>query len=311
MSNSLRNAAAVIAALKDIFDDLPPALQVAARHLIDHPREAGVQSMRSLAAKASVHPNTFVRLARQIGFDGYEDLRERFRDFVVTDDIGGFRQRTKWLQELADKGGASAILAGMTEAVADNIERGFRNQRIDVLETACDRILAARRAYVLGMGSAYSLAHQFWYVARMAFDHMVPIPRHGSQPVDDLATICAEDVLVALTFQPYRAETLTAVHLAKRRGATVIGITDSATSPLCRESDIALICPTATPQFFQSHAAVTALLETLVALLVSRAGEEAQARIEAFHRERSDAGIYVEDARHTAIGAVRGGADQP
>ena len=35
--------------------------------------------MRSLAAKASVHPNAFVRLARLIGFEGYDDLRERFR----------------------------------------------------------------------------------------------------------------------------------------------------------------------------------------------------------------------------------------
>ena len=296
------SAKAVIAALTRAFPDMPPALQAAARHIIDHPREVGVQSMRALAAKTSVHPNAFIRLARQIGFDGYDDLRERFRDFLVADDLGGFRDRARWLQEMAAEGGSAAILGGMAEAIADNLERGFRIQDVAALERACDAILGAETVYVLGLGSAHNLARQFWYVARMALGHIVPIPRHGSLPIDDLAAIGGDDLLMALTFQPYRAETMAAVRLAKRCGARVIGITDSVTSPLAREADQALICPTHTPQFFQSQAAVTGLLEALIALLVARAGEDAQARIEAFHNERLAAGVYEEDPRLGALG---------
>jgi DNA-binding MurR/RpiR family transcriptional regulator len=303
MTQPPKTAKAVIAALTEAFAPLPPALQAAARHIIDHPREVGVQSMRALAAKTSVHPNAFIRLARQIGFDGYDEMRERFRDFVVAGDgIGGFRDRARWLQEMAAKGGSAAILGGMAAAIADNVERGFRNQDVRALEQACDAILAARSVYVLGLGSAYNLAHQFWYVARMAFGHMVPIPRHGSQAIDDLALVGEGDLLIALTFQPYRAETMSAVRMAKRRGARVIGITDSVTSPLAREADQALTCPTHTPHFFQSQAAVTGFLEALIALLVARAGEDAQARIEAFHGERLGAGIYEEDPRLGALG---------
>ena len=303
MSQPPKTAKAVIAALTEAFPDLPPALQAAARHIIEHPREVGVQSMRTLAGRTAVHPNAFVRLARQIGFEGYDDLRERFRDFVaVGDDLGGFRDRARWLQEMAAKGGSAAILGEMAEAIADNLERGFRRQDVKALEAACDAILGAGRVHVLGLGSAYTLAHQFWYVARMALPHIALIPRHGSQAIDDLALIDRDDLLVALTFQPYRAETMGAVRMARRRGARVIGITDSVTSPLAREAEQALICPTHTPQFFQSHAAVTGLLEALIALLVARAGEEAQARIEAFHGERLAAGIYEEDPRLGALG---------
>ncbi len=302
MSSPPDTAKATIAALTEAFSGLSPALQAAARHIIDHPREAGVLSMRALAIKTSVHPNAFVRLARQIGFDGYDEMRERFRDFVVTDGLGGFRDRARWLQVMAAKGGSAAILGGMAAAIADNVERGFQKQDVAVLEKTCDAILEAKTVYVLGLGSAYNLAHQFWYVTRMAFGHMVPIPRHGSHPIDDLATVGGDDLMIALTFQPYRAETMAAVRMAKRRGARVIGITDSVTSPLAREADQALICPTHTPQFFQSQAAVTALLEALIALLVARAGEDAQARIEAFHAERLAAGIYEEDTRLGALG---------
>jgi DNA-binding MurR/RpiR family transcriptional regulator len=109
----------VIAALTAVFPDLPPALQAAARYIIDNPREVGVKSMRTLATRASVHPNAFVRLARQIGFDGYDEMRERFSDFLISDDLGGFRDRARWLQDLAAKGGSSAIVGKMAAALAD------------------------------------------------------------------------------------------------------------------------------------------------------------------------------------------------
>ena len=142
MSQPPKTAKAVIAALTEAFPDLPPALQAAARQIIEHPREAGLQSMRTLAGRIAVHPNAFVRLARQIGFEGYDEMRERFRDFVaVGDDLGGFRDRARWLQEMAAKGGSAAVLGEMAAAVADNLERGFRRQDVKALEKACDAIL--------------------------------------------------------------------------------------------------------------------------------------------------------------------------
>jgi DNA-binding MurR/RpiR family transcriptional regulator len=297
MSEAPKTAEEVIAVLTAAFPGLPPALQAAARYIIDNPREAGVKSLRSLAKKTSVHPNAFVRLARQIGFEGYEEMREPFRRFLVSGDLGGFGDRARWLKALATEGGSAAVVGEMASAIAENLERGFRRQDVERLEALAARIMAARRVYVLGMGSAYSLAHQFWYVARMAFDHITPVPRHGSLPIDDMALVGEGDLVIALTFQPYRSETMAAVRLAKRRGASVVGITDSLTSPLAREAEEAVICPTSTPQFFQSHAAVTGLLETLIAILVARAGDEALARIEAFHRERQEAGMYEEPTR--------------
>lgn len=296
------SADAVIALLTESFEGFSAQLQRAARFLIDNPREVGVQSMRALAAKAEVHPNTLVRLAQAIGFDGYEPMRERFRDFMVTEGLGGFRDRADWLRQLAETGGTAAVLGQMAEATSTNLDAMWRGQDADTLERAADAMLAAPRVYVLGMGSAYSLAHQFWYVARMAFDHIVPIPRHGSQPVDDLAWIAPEEILVALTFQPYRSETMQAVESARQTGATVIGISDSQTSPLLRLADHRLVAPTHTPQFFESHAAVTALMEGLLAILVSRGGADAARRIEAFHKRRLDAGLYAEPAPLAGLG---------
>jgi DNA-binding MurR/RpiR family transcriptional regulator len=249
--------------------------------------------MRTLAQDADVHPNSFVRLARHLGFDGYESMRERFRDFV-RGGIGSSPDRVRWLQEMDRKGGSAAVFASMAEACLDNTEKMFARQSVKDLDRAVEWMIGARRVYVLGLGLAYPLAYNLWYVARMGFDHFILSPRHGSLPSDDIIRMDKRDCLVAMTFQPYRRDTLEAVRLAKKQGAKIIGVTDSSASILCREADIGLVSPTNTPQFFHSNSAVTALIESLCALLVARGGDAASDSVEAFHSARWEADIYDE-----------------
>ena len=275
------------------FDQLSAQLQLCARYIIDHPHEVGLQSMRRLSTNAEVHPNSFVRLARHLGFDGYEAMRERFRDFV-RGGVGSSPDRVRWLQEMDRQGGSTAVFGSMAEACLDNTEKMFEQQSVQDLERAVEWMINARRVYVLGLGLAYPLAYNFWYVARMGFDHFILSPRHGSLPSDDIIRMDERDCLLAMTFQPYRRDTLAAVRQAKKVGAKVIGVTDSNAAALCREADLGLVSPTHTPQFFHSNSAVTALLETLCALLVVRGGDAASTAVEAFHSARWEENIYDE-----------------
>lgn len=283
----------IVSQLLQCFDELPTQLQIAARFVVDHPHEVGVQTMRSLAADAGVHPNSFVRLARQLGFDGYEAMRERFRDFV-RGGFGSSTDRVKWLQTLAREGGSGAILGSMAAACLNNTEQMFSKQSIQELDQAVELMITARRVLVLGLGLAYPLAYNLWYVGRMAFDHFALIPCHGSLSSDDLIRTGKDDCLVAMTFQPYRTETIDAMRLAAARGVRTLCLTDSVASPAFREADLGLVSPTHTPQYFQSNAAVTALVELLSALLVARGGESATQAIEDFHSSRWEANVYEE-----------------
>jgi DNA-binding MurR/RpiR family transcriptional regulator len=192
------------------------------------------------------------------------------------------------------EGGSTAIFGSMAEACLENTEKMFARQSVPDLERAVDLMINARRVYVLGLGLAYPLAYNFWYVARMGFDHFILTPRHGSLPADDIIRMDERDCLLAMTFQPYRRDTLAAVQRARQAGAKVIGVTDSNAASLCREADVGLVSPTHTPQFFHSNSAVTALLESLCAMLVVRGGEQASAAVEAFHSARWEENIYDE-----------------
>jgi hypothetical protein len=70
------------------FSSLSPKLQAAARYVVDHPNEVVIQSMRNLAEVAGTKPATLVRLAQQIGFAGWLELKSAF-----TEDLGLHAQR--------------------------------------------------------------------------------------------------------------------------------------------------------------------------------------------------------------------------
>ena len=73
-----------------------------------------------------------------------------------------------------------------------------------------------------------------------------------------------EDALVAIALQPCARDTIRLAQMGQERGATVIGITDSRTTPLAARSDLVITVPCRSPQFFESYVSTTALLETIV-----------------------------------------------
>ena len=89
-----------------------------------------------------------------------------------------------------------------------------------------------------------------------------------------------------------RIETLNAIKIANSHKAKTISITDSMASTAYRDATVGLVSPTHTPQFYQSNSSVSALIDSLTALMVVKAGEEATKAIDRFNASRWDANVY-------------------
>src|SRR5690606_19654100 len=110
------------------------------------------------------------------------------------------------------------------------VEHLFSGTKIDELSQLARRMVGARNVFILGFGTCFSLAHGFWYVSRMAFDNFTLLPQHGAQPADDIARLGKEDVLIVISFHPYRSEVIQAARMAKAREVYLVSITDSQVS---------------------------------------------------------------------------------
>ena len=288
----------LVVRLQRELPEMRPALRRAAKFILDHPNEIGLLPIRDAATQARVSSNTLVRLARLLGYQTYDYLRQPFRE-ALKQGSHAISSQARWLQELGQGEGLAPLYAQMASASVSNLQQMFSENDSLRLEQAALELAQARQAYVLGSRSSYSLAHYFFYVGRMAMPNLNLVPRHVSAPFDDLALVGDRDVVLALSYAPYAKDTLQACEYAKLRGARLIAITDSVAAPLAYLADHVLIVPTQSPQYFASAVAIMALLETLLAFVVAKGGQETLDTIATFEKVREEMAVYWNEAERS------------
>ena len=291
--NDTNVSSSVLQRLTEEWDALTPEARKAARYVLENPLDVGVSTVREIAAAAKVKPNTLVRMARQVGFDGYEDFRAPFRE-AIRQGTASFPDRARWLQDIRKRGAMGGLYADMVSAALRNIEETFAAIHEQDLKAAAAAVWSSRNVFTLGVGVNNANARNFTYLASTGMVQFHAIPRAGSVPADDLAWADRRDVLIAMTMKPFRSEVLETVAVAKDQGVTIIGISDSPASPVVLNADHRFVVSTDTPQFFPSSVSTIALLETLLSFVIADASEEIVERVEQFHRRRYQLGIYRE-----------------
>ncbi len=284
----------VLAALSEEFAGLTPEIRKAASYVLENPNDVGVSSIREIATAAKVKPNTLVRMARTVGFNGYDEFREPFREQIKRGSVN-FPDRARWLQSLGQSGKLGGLYRDMVSSAISNIEDTFGGIDAQSLKQAANAIIKSRNTYTLGVGVNSSNASNFTYLASTGMVNFHSIPKNGSTPIDDLAWADKRDVLIAITCKPYRTEVVDAVKLARKQGVQIIGLSDSAASPIIVGSEHGFVVAADTPQFFPSSVSTIALLETLLSFAIAMATPKVVERVKTFHDRRHELGLYEEE----------------
>jgi DNA-binding MurR/RpiR family transcriptional regulator len=264
-----------------LFESLSPQLKRAARYLLDHPDDVALCSMRDIAQTAALPTVTFVRLSRALGYTDYSELRAVFQNSLRE---GGqakrYSRKARDLQLRGDESGTLELLKDLFSAEMDNIELTFEKNHPESLLKAVTLIEGAERIFVLGQRSCYPIAFFFNYVYRLFRANSVLVQSQGGMVIDELNAVGPRDLLIAISLTPYTAEVVQAVSYAGDVGARIVAITDDTLSPIARPADAALLVAAGTPSFFHSIVSLMALVQALLAVLVSRGGDGALAAIE-------------------------------
>ncbi|MEM1301195.1 MAG: MurR/RpiR family transcriptional regulator [Pseudomonadota bacterium] len=282
---------AILTRLAGELADLTPEARKAATYVLENPRDVGVSTVREIAEAAKVKPNTVVRMARQVGFEGYEDFRDPFRE-AIRAGAADFPDRARLLQDIQKQGDMGGLYADMVQGALRNIEDTFGAISADQLQAAARDIWDARNVFVLGVGINNANARNFTYLASTGMTAFHAIPRAGSTPMDDLAWADERDVLIAMTSKPYRSEVVETVRIAHDQGLRVVALSDSPASPIFRAATHRFQVSVDTPQFFPSSVSVIALLETILSFVIATASDEIVTRVETFHDRRHQLGLY-------------------
>jgi DNA-binding MurR/RpiR family transcriptional regulator len=254
---------------------LPMRLREVGRFVAANDYDATTRSMRDLAAAAGADPASFTRLAKALGYSGWDALRAALTEARRPAQSSPFSARTKARRQgphadvtlVADKLEAEA--AGLARISPDNVAR------------AAKTLQAAQRVWIAGFRSCRSVAELLNYQLRLFRPDAVQLVG-GSGPEDlDLGAFGAEDAIIVIGFAPYSTASVLSARAAHRSGAALIAIADTGAAPMAEGADhLLLFEAAASPGFFPSLTGAIAIAQSLAAVTFVLGGAGAKRRLE-------------------------------
>jgi DNA-binding MurR/RpiR family transcriptional regulator len=274
------DTAPLAAQIIEAFDGMPAQIQAAAKFILDRPGDVALLSMREQARQAGVPPATMTRLAKRLGLDGYDAVRELYAHAIRNGRLS-FSGRAG-AQVASQKAKGEKVLAkDIVAGLAAHIERLGEPEALDRLTAAAALLAAARKIYCLGLRSSHTTAWHMTYVLSLLGERSVLLDSAAGMGMDPIRSATAEDALFAISVEPYTRATIEVAHYAHARGIPIVAVTDSAVSPLAQIARSTILVSTDSPSFFHAMTPAFAVGEILAALVAGRGGD---ASLEALRR---------------------------
>ncbi len=260
-----------VAALSLREETLSRRLRQVARYALNNPEDVAISTIVETARQAGVPTSTITRFAKQLGFEGFSELQDTFRQRLLGPKIT-YAQRAKSFFESPPAGRSrgqqphepSLIFDTFVQAAMDTlirlreeVDRAQLNAFVNTLSKAgAVHILAARGAFGVGAYCYYSLSR----VGKRA--HL--IDNLGSMRGQQLTAIEKNDVLLVMTFDDYTPETIEISREASRLGRTLLVITDNELSPVAKLGKHVLYVKEARLGHFRSQVPAMVLCQSIV-----------------------------------------------
>ena len=254
---------------------LPMRLQEVGRFVAANDYDATTRSMRELAAVAGADPAAFTRLAKAIGYSGWDELRAALTEARRPAQSSPFSIRARGRRHGPNSD--VSLISDKLEAEAAGLSRISP----DAVARAARALHAARRIWIAGFRSCRSVAELLNYQLRLFRSEDVQLVG-GSAPEDlDFGAFRSGDAVVVVGFAPYSTASVLSARAARRANASLIAIADSASAPMAEGAEHVLLHEAAfSPGFFPSLTGAIAVAQSLAAVTFALGGTGAKKRLE-------------------------------
>jgi DNA-binding MurR/RpiR family transcriptional regulator len=220
--------------VRSLLPSLPPAERRVAQRVIDAPEGVANSTITELAQACGTSETTVIRFCRAIGFAGYPELRltlateaGRAQSAAGGRVVGSDISPDDSLEEVVEK---------VTFADARAVEETAAQLDISALKSVVETIVGARRVDVYGVGAS----------AFVALDFQQKLHRIGQTcfawsdahiMLTSAAVLEPGDVAVGISHTGTTADTIDALSVARKRGATTVALTNFPRSPIAEVAD--------------------------------------------------------------------------
>ncbi len=246
---------------------LTPRMRDAAHYALEHPQDLALCALAELAQQSQLSPVAFIRMAQALGFAGFSDLKRLFRAPLQQ------TARPTHSERIRHYGGEltldrpqdpAAVLRAFSQANIVSLQHLQAEAEVLPLKPAIAMLRSAQLVHVIGLRRSYSIAAYLAYALNRIGRSAIHITGQGGMVVEQASALGAQDVLVAISFPPYAADTPKVCEQAKASGAKVLAITNGVLSPLGRVADLLIEVNDAELKGFRSLTSALCVVQTLV-----------------------------------------------
>jgi DNA-binding MurR/RpiR family transcriptional regulator len=237
--------------------------------VLDHPDDVALETLTVIAERSGAQPSAMVRFAKAMGFSGASPMQRVLRDnLLASQSTLGYGERVRQFNASLDAksgdGGVGALLSEFSEGDILALQNLRQTISHEELARAVGLIQKADTVYIIGMKRSFPVAAYLAYSFLRVGKRAVFVDNVGGLGGHQMRTIAPNDLLIAISYQPYAPETVEAVDAAVEAGAKILSITDSLISPLAKGAAQALIVRESQVRAFRSLSASICLAQTLV-----------------------------------------------
>ena len=185
------------------------------------------------------------------------------------------RETITWERESATKEGYDHYMLKEIMEQAISLDKAIRQDDEDILEVA--RMLKSNKTFLIGSGTAAKMAKiGELFMAEIAGKLATTFVGSEFAPYETF--LDKKSVLLTVSQSGETADALSAIHAAKKNGATLVSILNVVGSTIHRESDRTLFINVGPEKAVASTKAATAQIAVLYLLASAMAGELAEAK---------------------------------
>lgn len=250
----------LLSQIENVYPTLTKSHKRIAEFILNNYEKAAYYTAAKLGTETDISESTVVRFATYMGFEGYPEFQ-----MALQEDIKGKLTTLQRMEVSSLKLIDDDVLEKVMKNDRSSIKETLENVSREDFNNAADAINAADKIYILGVRSSAPLANFIYFYLKMVYDNVVLITSaSSSEEFEQIFKIKENDVCLAISFPRYSKQVAKTLEYAKEKGAKIIAITDSITSPIAPLANFVLTAKSSMVSFMDSLVAPLSLINALI-----------------------------------------------
>ncbi|MGW1137045.1 MurR/RpiR family transcriptional regulator [Streptomyces zhihengii] len=261
--------------IRSKLGDLSPAERKVARVILSGYPSSGFETVAVIAERAAVSTPTVLRFVGRIGYNGFPDFQAALRGELDERNASPLTLYEA-ADDAVDDGSAAGLMSRSARLFSGALTRTLAEIPPHDLERAVSLLSDRKRRITLAGGRFTDLLAQYLGLHLMQLrDDVRFLPDRDVERTALLAALTRRDVLVVFDYRRYEDDKVAIAQLAQERGGRVVVFTDTWLSPVSAHAEVVLPSQVSTPSPYDSLVPTLAVVETVVAGVLTALGEEA------------------------------------